>query len=303
MSSENMQLSDDGAIIGYKPELGLSKNIKAVVDASDNSIASNKENYTTTLQSFLENMPAEAIGYLEEIIDNIGSTIDQLKSIFKESYSGTYSNIEMFLESLVLENTDYAAKFLEYHMDNIKGSSIPELCVILTNEQDRLKALAKTLKKLYYGGENVSDEYMQNQDSFYKKTLTGYEVSSPEKINYIALTCDAILNRSVNTFAADVNAEIINLLNVAYIEDTTVKTSNTDAINLITSMFDEQNQQLKDRNSLYNTQQSIDTMIKTLYNYYDKRKNLLNYYSLAVSSGDESGFLMTKIQNYDDNII
>ena len=302
----NKQLIDDGAVIGYKPNLEYNKSVDGSNDTEtipitrDEYVSNIYSGYTLTVQSFLENTPYTAITAIGDAISNIDGTLKRLVDEFKESGQAEYSNIDMFIESLTSGNSNYADTFLEYHMDNIVGSSIPELCYFLINQKIRLQSLQNTVKTLYYGQESITDETMQELDESYKRLITNYEVVDPAKINYLALVNDSSMNRAVITYASQVSASVCDIEDVIYKEDETLST-NLALLDTTKFIFDQTNQEVKDRNTSYNMQQSIATMKKTLYNYYDKRKDMLNFYSLAIESGSNS-FLITKVQSFEDGL-
>lgn len=302
------QLTDQGAVIGYKPDIQYSKEIKESSrmsgSVSNEGYINNLTNrYSKTVQSLLENAPFEAVSSISDSINNIKDVINRLKEAFKEQESNwsQYGNIEMFIEAIDIKDSSYVEKFLDFHMNNVEGSSIPEICYFLKTEETRLNILQNTLKTLYYGSETVSDQYMITQDDSYKKMITKYESDDEKfKINYLALVNDSKINRSVITYSSQVRASVCDLEDVIYKEDAATLLEDS-ASEILNEMFSKINTSIKDRNYAYNDQHSLDTMEKTLYNYYDKRKRMLDYYSLAINAGSDS-FLITKIQAFEDDL-
>ena len=73
-------------------------------------------------------------------------------------------------------------------------------------------------------------------------------------------------------------------------------TPNSSKASLVQQLFNEVNEELDYRRASYNPEQSVEIMQKTLYNYYDKRKNLIDLYDLIDSS--DSIYLKRKVSDY-----
>ena len=71
---------------------------------------------------------------------------------------------------------------------------------------------------------------------------------------------------------------------------------NSSKASLVQQLFNEVNEELDYRRASYNPEQSVEIMQKTLYNYYDKRKNLIDLYDLIDSS--DSIYLKRKVSDY-----
>ena len=65
-------------------------------------------------------------------------------------------------------------------------------------------------------------------------------------------------------------------------------------------LFNEVNEELDYRRASYNPEQSVEIMQKTLYNYYDKRKKLIDLYDLIDLS--DSTYLKRKVSVYQNEI-
>jgi hypothetical protein len=187
-------------------------------------------------------------------------------------------------------------------MDNIAGSSIPELCYALVNEQKRLRALEKTLKNIYYGSETISDSDIKGQDESYKRLLMTYESEDQKaKVNYLALVYDTKLNKSISSFLIGVKEAVCNIEGVVYKKDPSTYVIGDSIKTIIGDLFQDSNIKIKDRNLFYDMQQNVDTMEKTLYNYYQKRKHLIDFYNLAIDAGEQS-YLFGKVPVLDKDL-
>jgi hypothetical protein len=302
----NRQLNDEGAVIGYKPDLRYTKDsgdsVEEIQSAAAQYLNGTLDDHTTTLQNIISNMPADTIASVQESVAYIDEVIRRLKNVFKDGNYKEFSNIEMFIESLNSDNSEYVEKFLNYHMDNIAGSSIPELCYALVNEQKRLRALEKTLKNIYYGSETISDSDIKGQDESYKRLLMTYESEDQKaKVNYLALVYDTKLNKSISSFLIGVKEAVCNIEGVVYKKDPSTYVIGDSIKTIIGDLFQDSNIKIKDRNLFYDMQQNVDTMEKTLYNYYQKRKHLIDFYNLAIDAGEQS-YLFGKVPVLDKDL-
>lgn len=294
------QLNDDGAVIGYKPTLQYNKDkVSTNAEDKEKSSATNYSgtvNYTDTINSFSNNLPSNTLNNIDYAIQNIKTLIDKLALSFKNGNWNQYGEISSLLSAIESNNEDYITNFIEYHKDNITGSVIPELIGAMYNTEQRLQILSDTLKELYYGQCTLTTEETKEIDKAYLEKLKSYEVSSDKaKINYLALSYDSILNRSVNMYTFSVNEQIIDIADIITISDDS--SANSSKASLIQKMFKETNKEIDYRKDSYNEQQNVEIMQKTLYNYYEKRQELINIYDLFNTNKD-SIFIGNKIQTY-----
>ena len=160
------QLLDSGAVIGYRPDLKYEKDNDA--STSDDIISkyvNDNSSYTNTVQSYLNNQPNLVISNLNDNIVSINDVIDRLAEAFKKNEYDKYSNIEAYIEAIENGNTVYVKDFLEYHKTDISKSQIPEIIQVLEIEKERLNVYVETLKTLYYGTSNITDEECKQKDS------------------------------------------------------------------------------------------------------------------------------------------
>jgi hypothetical protein len=293
------QLDDNGAVIGYKPKLEYKKEKNQTSEVGTGNNASTDHSgsvtYSDTLSGFENNLPSTSIKDIDYVIQNIRLLIDKLSKDFHDGEWNEYNDISSLLSAVESDDVDYIKKFIDYHKDSINGSIVPELIGRMYDTQTRLKALYETLKELYYGDPNISLEETQEIDAGYIEQLKKYEQSGETgKINYIALSYDSILNRSVTMYAYNINRKCIGLSKVTQSE-TDISTDSS-KVPLIERLFTEVNDDLNYRSNSYEVQQSIEIMKKTLYNYYDKRLNLLEMYDMF--GGGESFPLMNRVYEY-----
>lgn len=293
------QLGDDGAVIGYQPNLQYKKDkTNTVTEDKSSSVTdySGKIQYTDTLNGFSNNLPSTSLSNIDYAIENMKILIDQLASSFQNDNWNQYGEISSLLSAINSNDVNYINDFIESHKNSITGSIIPELIGIIYNTKNRLEVLNMTLKELYYGDSQLTTEEAKEIDNTYLEQLKKYEINGEaEKINYLALTCDSELNRSVNMYVFSVNGKAIDIADIVITSDTS--SSDSSKSNLIQKMFNEVNDAINYRNTSYDTQQSVEIMQKTLYNYYDKRQEIIELYDL-FNENQESIFIGSKIQNY-----
>ena len=295
----NSQLEDNGAVIGYRPKLEYKKYKNNISDTStgEQSGTSNSGNSqnSDTLSGFENNLPSTALNDLDYAIQNIKILIDNLGKHFRQGNWSEYNDISALLSAVESDDKKYIKNFIDSHKNSITGSIIPELVGFLSDTQTRLKILCETLKELYYGKSTISTEEAKQIDAGYIEQLRKYEQSGQKgKINYISLSYDSILNRSVTMYAYNVNRKCIGLSKIPQ-SNTEISTDKTKAL-LLERLYNEVNDEINCRSNSYEAQQSIEIMQKTLYNYYDKRLGLLEMYNMF--GGGESFPLMNRMYDY-----
>ena len=296
------QLEDDGAVIGYKPNLEYNKSFnnkdnseKEELDSSSETDYSGNTTYTETLTNFKNNLPSTALSNLDFAIESMKILIDELSKSFIKGNWGEYSNISSLINAIENNNQEYINAFINSHKYNISGSIIPELIGYIYESKERLEILQSVLKELYYGDENLPTEKAVEYDKAHVHQLEVYEQTDSSKINYLALMYDARLNRSVSIHAFDTNDKAISIFDIINSKDDS--TGNTSQYSLIKKLYDEVNDEIDYRNSCYGNQQSVEIMEKTLYNYYSKRQEIIELYNL-FSDNPNSIFIGTKIGEY-----
>lgn len=299
------QLTDSGAVIGYRPDLKYEKS-NTTNDESNlginiiNEYVNTNSNYTNTIKSYLDNQPNSVIFNIEDNIVSINDIIDRLAEAFNKNEYDKYSNIETFIEAIENGSTVYANEFLEYHKTDISKNQIPEIIQILEIEKERLNVFNETLKTLYYGTSNITYEECKEKDNDITSVLTQKDKNG-KGINYLALSYDSILNKSINTYSSKIDGAYIQLEEAAYIEDDNDMT-NSILLPMVERLFNEVDDEINARNASYDIQQSVDTARKALYNYYIKRSDLNQFYNIVAESVSEGNYLLSKISTFEDSL-
>ena len=296
------QIDDDGAVIGYKPNLQYKKDKTSVPINIDNTIKNNYSGnitYTDTLSNFKSNCPSKSLSDIEYVTKNLKKLVDKVSKAFKKGDWGQYSDISTLLSAVENNNDEYIQDFVEYHNGNIKGSIVPELIKDIHDTKTRMCILDKILKELYYGDENIPLENAELIDKTYINKMEYYESYNDKiKINYMAISYDSILSRSISMYAFNINKKAINIANIIDKKDDTAVNKSKSL--LIQKLFDDVSEELNYRYKTYNQKQSVEIMQKTLYNYYDKRKNLIDLYDLIGFS--DSVYLKRKVSCYQNQV-
>lgn len=297
------QLTDSGAVIGYRPDLKYEKTNTNSKDNSNNIIndyVNNNDSYTKTVQSYLDNQPSDVISNLNDNIVSINEIIDRLAECFNKNEYNKYSNIETFIEAIENGNTVYANEFLNYHKTDISKNQIPELIQLLELEKKRINVFNETLKALYYGSPNITDEDCKIKDAEIISVLTQKDKNN-KGINYLTLSYDSVLNKSINTYSSKIDGACIELEEVAYTQDNSNMT-NSILLPMVEHMFNEVDDEINARTASYDIQQSVDTTRKALYNYYIKRSDLNQFYNVVVESSPDGSYLLSKISSFEDKL-
>lgn len=295
------QLTDSGAVIGYRPDLKYQKtNTSETTVINTTDYINNNSSYTNTIQSYLDNQPNLVISNINDNIISINDIIDRLSEAFNKNEYNKYSNIESFIDAIENGNTIYANDFLKYHKSDISKSQIPEIVQILETEKERLNVFNDTLKTLYYGTSNITDEECKKKDAEIASVLTQKDKQG-SGINYLTLSYDSILNKSINTYSSKIDSACIQLEEVAYIEDDN-NMNNSILLPMIERLFNEVDDEINARTDTYDIQQSIDTTKKALYNYYIKRKDLNQFYNTVTETCSEGSYLISKINLFENEL-
>lgn len=291
------QLNDDGAVIGYKPDLQYKKDRTVASNNTDTARTnySGSITYTDTLSGFKDNCPFQALSDIAYVTENLKKLVDKLAKAFKNGNWDKYNDISTLLSAVENNSNEYIQDFVDYHHGIITGSIVPELIQDIHDTQTRMDTLDKIIKELYYGDENISLDKAKEIDESYISKMESYEASDDKaKINYMAISYDSIISRSVSMYAFNINKKSITVADIVTKKDDT--TVNSSKASLVRQLFNEVNEELDYRRASYNPEQSVEIMQKTLYNYYDKRKNLIDLYDLIDSS--DSIYLKRKVSDY-----
>lgn len=296
------QLSDDGAVIGYKPTLEYVKKDKSDAKTEDTTKKSSvtdysgKIEYSKTLNSFKNNLPSIALNNIDYVTQNMKLLIDKLALSFQNGNWNQYGEISSLLSAIESNNEEYITNFIDYHKNDISKSIVPELIGTIYTTKQRLEILNNTLKEIYYGDSHLTLEKTKEIDNAYLQKIQSYEENNNiSKIGYLALSNDSALSRSVSMYCFSINEQVIDISDIINVSDES--SGNKTNENLIKKMFNDINKEIEYRKVSYNSQQSIEIMQKTLYNYYNKRQELIDLYNL-FSDNKDSFFIGKNIQSY-----
>lgn len=293
----SQQLTDNGAVIGYRPKLEYAKemNQKATSVSGNPTDASGTIQYTSSLTGLIYNQPSATISDVDYVIDNIQKLIDALAAKFEAGNWGEYNNISSLLNAVAINNTEYIDEFIQAHKHNINGSIIPELIGHLYNTAERMKILSDILKELYYGSKNITQEEMSEKDASNIEMMKSLEVAGQRhKINHVAISYDSMLNRSISTEAFAINKRAINMSRVP--DSVTHLTDDSSKKELVSQLYSEVNEDLDYRQEAFEIQQTVEILEKTLYNYYNSRNDYVNLYH--IYNGQEGFSMMHRLQEY-----
>ena len=211
------QLNDDGAVIGYKPDLQYKKDMTVASNNTDTTRTnySGSITYTDTLSGLKDNCPSQALSNIAYVTENLKKLVDKLAKAFKNGNWDKYNDISTLLSAVENNNDEYIQDFVDYHHGIITGSIVPELIQDIHNTQTRMDMLDKIIKELYYGDENISLEETKEIDESYISKMELYEASDDKaKINYMAISYDSIVSRSVSMYPFNINKKSITVADI-----------------------------------------------------------------------------------------
>lgn len=293
------QLEDNGAVIGYRPKLEYKKELNQKAEVTNSHFGTSSDNikYSNTVNGFVNNLPSNSIKDVDYVIQNIRLLIDKLSKSFHNGNWNEYNDISMLLSAVDSDNVSYINEFIDYHKNLITGSIVPELIGQMYQTKVRLQVLNKIIKELYYGEPNISQQDAADIDESYVAQIKKLEISGQTgKINYLSLSYDATLNRSITMYAYGTNKKLIELSRVT--DSETDITSDKTKKSMIQSLYNNVNKDIESRSATYEIQQNIEIMKKTLYNYYDKRSAIIDMYDMY--DGNPEFPLMERLYDYQD---
>ena len=333
------QLDNDANVIGYYPNLEYKKDRTAVGEAltSENTEVSydpekDTKLYTKTLNGFADNTPSSVLSDIQYVLKNINRLKQKLAKRFNEDqalkqnpyYNGgktsdgilsdseiimnnarpgegynPYNDISQLIEAGENGDTAFADQFAEQY-DNIWGSVIPGLINKLSQIENKLANLNVAYSNTFYGKPSISLQEARDIDASYVSNLKLMERDgSNGTINYLTLSFDSILNKTVSYCVFQDNKSAIQCAKVIDSHEENQATSND--MDIITKLFDDIEKELDVRSRGYMRNEDQELVQKAMYNYYEKRKNLNDVYSL-YRSNPESKFLGRKTQEYTKNL-
>ena len=288
------QIKDPALVLGYYPNLTYEKIITANRESTNKTQqVIDSSQYSNTLGCFLNNTPYQLLTSLQDSIQRIEAGIERLL--------GSYQDLDNLKKlGFYISNqftTKEAIEFLKNAESDILSSSIPEVIALLLEAKEVASHMSQTIKKLYYGNTSLTDEEMNTITKAYNSVLKEKEANDATKINYLTLYCDASVNKVLTGFLNKLNAACLDLENSARKETTT--TLNGD-LSPIASLFDTALTNYKWAKQEIEIEQIKNTIDKTLYHYYNSRKQLMEYYSISYQSGD--AYLRNKIETFESNL-
>lgn len=290
------QLNDDGAVIGYSPKLDYDTSVKGsnevthkqndTTTPSDN----NGEYHSMKLIDFMKHAPSTSIDKLDEIYQRAKDKIEYMSRFFVPNKYDKYNDINLLLAAYTSNNEEYINAFTNFHRYKIKGGTIiPEVMTEIFNAAKRLNEVSSVCKKLFYGNSDISSNDMASIDiASINKMIALENAGDIAKINYISMTYDSEMCRSLSWYATNLERAISPLMNTALKSTKPSEYHDTTKASSVEKLFDEINEEIDFMRSSYDTYHSIEVLDKTLYNYYNKRKEMLDLFDLSSDTGNDT---------------
>jgi hypothetical protein len=297
------QLKDDGAVIGYKPNLKLSKTeqqskiqpVKKETITLLGQYSTDYSKYSKTVQGYLNNTPGIVLDNIAQLQSTITSIKERLIAEYRKKNYSKYNDLDNFIYS-VKNGTEYADEVIQ-NTDNIDGEIIPQILKIVSDEEDFVIKLEKTFKSLYYGNSDISKSEQEEFDKELVAKITSNDLAETGN-HYLMLAKDGQLNKSICIFTDYLDGALLKLEDCAYIT-TQESILDSNLKNSITLLYDEtKNEQCKTAQTYEEQHKVLDTSTKSLYNYYEKRNKMSQYYTLLLSGGSNSEYLLSKVNGF-----
>lgn len=306
------QIDDNGAVIGYQPYLTYNKDLnkakaKTAIRDEDNidkepvSSSLIASPYSKTLEALKNNLPSKSLKDILYSKNTIRNLVDGLSKEFKANKVDDYNNISSLVNAIDAKDDEYINSFINNY-NKISSTIVPEIIGNLYDALRRQEGLYSLLKHIYYGDNNKEQDDYNQIDIDYIRHLQEYEISNPNKINYLAIAYDSKLNKIVSYYCYGLNKSCLNAYNIKHniefnksnhLKDTTSK--------VLEDIYNDTNNKIslrKNNMSLYN---NIDLTNKAVYNYYNKRNDLINLYTLMIDN-NYNMFIGDTILKYKDRL-
>lgn len=276
-------------IIGYRPDLNYKKE-----SFSKTEIQTLTENAKKEMETIIKSSPSNTIKGLESVIRNVDSLINKIID------NSTDKDLRTFYAAILLKKDDYVKNALESN-DTIDGETSYEVLFLMNIAKDNLKSVVNTLKTLYYGDENISLEQQEEKDAMiFQSILSKDGTESSFGIKYNLLYTDAILNKSIENTGYFINKVVIGFpKTIESGTSTSVDSSNSLILN---KLFDETKTKDDDRTAAFTKQLERNLAEKTLFNYYEKRKELIQMDQLCVQSGTEIALFQNELEKKQSEV-
>ena len=289
------QLNDDGAVIGYSPRLDYDTSTKQSTEVfKTNELQQpdepRKEYHSLKLLDFIRNMPNYPINKLNDLYDKTFDKLRYISSFFVPSKSKEYNDINLLLAAYDSNNKDYIDAFTDYHRNKIEnGSVIPEIMTDIFYAINRSKEVADVCKKIIYGNKNITyDDMLQTDVTMANKLLELENTGDISKINYITMAYDSQLDRALSWYATNLTKGINVLTDIAVAQKSEGTYHDSTKSSSVKRLFDEINEEIGYMRFSYDMYHSIEVLDKTLYNYYNKRKEMLDLFDLSADTNNSA---------------
>lgn len=287
------QLTDNGTVIGYDPKLNYNTETRGGESPLSSSNQgydgdNGRERYTKLLGNFVKSAPSTSINKLDNLVEKVRKKNEELSKYFVPTRNNKYNDINLLLASYDADNTEYIDEFTSYYRYDISsGTIIPEIMTEIYYASKRIQRVSDTCKKLIYGSSDLSIEDIAKIDAASINKLMEYEKKGEiSHVNYFALKYDTYMSRELGWYAGNISSEIDGLSILASRAPKEYDYGDVTKHSYVSMMFSEVNDELDYMRSSYNTHQSLEILDKTLYNYYNKRKRMLDLFDLSSDTGN-----------------
>lgn len=300
-----LQTKDDGAVIGYRPNLSYTTELtgsnKTFAEdlAKKNNIAGY---FSKQLISFSQNMPAKTVYALANAERTMTVLIDKLANAFAVNNWSEYSDISALVAAINASDWEYANEFINFHKHNYSSPIIPEVMGEIGIARERIVGTSGTFKNIFYGSSDIALEETIKLDTESLNHLMSLENDLKIcQMNYVSMMNDGCLDKIVLDYA------YLSSGNATRLTDMTIKDSYTNGIGnimklgVIKKIIDEDLDEIEYMDSscsMHNSQNVID---KSLYNYYNTRQELQELLDVSIASeGNPS--VVGNIGKYQDKV-
>ena len=192
------QLFQDAEVIAYRPSLEHQKSVRTETTASPEETTSK---LTGALASFLQNKPSSTLMALMSALADAETILSFLAKALADDTIAAMS-FEAYKVALSSGDFSSALPYVEAHRDSIEGKTAVEVHQAIFGAVMELRELKRIQSTLFYGDENITKEQAVAMDQTYEHRLLEFEKEEDNpKINYLALSVDAVLGKTITGYS------------------------------------------------------------------------------------------------------
>lgn len=300
------QLSDDGAVIGYSPDIRMPERTTSADKVNNESgsiiYLSDIDKFKSMPKAstgFLQAMPGHTAERLNEVAEVCTDIINDLAEEFNSAGYSRRWDAWRFIAETEAGGTKFTKEFMDT-FDHASGSIIPQVMHVVINERKFLKELMDNYLELYYGkgttAEKASEKDKALSNEIKSRSLAG------NGIDFLLLAHDAELSHMVDVFTYDAENVVMNIGDCPFLK-ADGEISGESVAPQLEIMYRELKKEQDMRQAAYKKQHlDINDWKKASRYYASLRLDAAALYKSLCTGNIQSEFLGMKTQEFIDRL-